>query len=72
MKMISPKLKVFVPMKDIMRAQPKSDAKSIQSRIIRLEKKVTKADRELERLMAQINRDGYQAATPSEIQQKNR
>ncbi|KAM3580133.1 hypothetical protein VKS41_007370 [Umbelopsis sp. WA50703] len=72
MKMISPKLKVFVPMKDIMRAQPKSDAKSIQSRIIKLEKKVTKAERELERLMAQINRDGYQAATPSEIQQKNR
>lgn len=72
MKMISPTLKVYVPMKDILRAQPQSDVKSIQSRIVKLEKKITKTDRELERLMAQINRDGYQAATPSEIQQKNR
>ncbi|KAJ2961047.1 hypothetical protein NQZ79_g3616 [Umbelopsis isabellina] len=71
MKMISPTLKVYVPMKDILRAQPQSDVKSIQSRIVKLEKKITKTDRELERLMAQINRDGYQAATPSEIQQKN-
>jgi hypothetical protein len=71
MKIISPTLKVFVPMKDILRAQPQSDEKSIRSRIAKLEKKLTKTERELERLGNQIQQTNYANATPIEIQQKN-
>ncbi|KAG2185627.1 hypothetical protein INT44_002420 [Umbelopsis vinacea] len=72
MKIISPNLKVFVPMKDILRSQPQSDEKSLRARIAKLEKKLTKTDRELERLGNQIQQSSYESATPIEIQQKNK
>lgn len=72
MKIISPTLKVFVPMKDILRSQPQSDEKSLRARITKLEKKLTKTERELERLGNQVQQSGYESATPIEIQQKNK
>lgn len=71
MKIISPTLKVYVPMKDIMRAQPQSDEKSVRTRIAKLEKKIIKTERELDRLNNQIQKVSYESATPVEIQQKN-